>query len=195
MKTIAWDVDDVLNECMRTWFEQTWLPAHPGCTATYQQIVENPPSRILGCTTTEYLDSLDEFRQTEAARQMQPIPQVMQWFTQYGSRFRHVAISAVPLSAAHLSAAWVIRHFGLWIRAFHFIPSPREANPTPVYDRSKGEALRQWGTIDAFIDDNPDNLASAERFGIRTFCFPRPWNRGTSSLPQILDDLTTLEGA
>ena len=31
MKTIAWDVDDVLNDCMRTWFERTWLPAHPGC--------------------------------------------------------------------------------------------------------------------------------------------------------------------
>jgi hypothetical protein len=195
MKTIAWDVDDVLNECMRTWFERTWLPAHPNCTATYAQITENPPCKILGCTKMEYLDSLDEFRQSEAARQMQPIPQVMQWFTEHGRRFRHVAVSAVPLLAAHLSAAWVIRHFGLWIRSFHFIPSSREGNPTPVYDRSKGEAMQQWGTIDAFIDDNPDNLASAEQFGIRTFCFPRPWNQALGSLSQILDELTTLEGA
>jgi hypothetical protein len=126
---------------------------------------------------------------------MQPIPQVMQWFTEHGSRARHVAISAVPLAAAHLSAAWVIRHFGLWIRSFHFIPSPREERPTPVYDRSKGEALRHWGTIDAFIDDSLDNLASAERFGIRTFCVPRPWNRAPGSLSHVLDDLTTLAGA
>ena len=111
---------------------------------------------------------------------MQPIPQVLQWFVEHGSRLRHVAVTAVPLSAAHLSAAWVIRHFGRWIRSFHFIPSPREGD-LPPYDRSKGEALRQWGTIDAFIDDNPDNLASAERFGIRTFCFPRPWNQGFES--------------
>ncbi|MFZ1936939.1 MAG: hypothetical protein WCB27_22580 [Thermoguttaceae bacterium] len=193
MKTIAWDVDDVLNDCMRTWFERTWLPAHPGCAVGYEQLVENPPSSVLGCTKAEYLESLDEFRQSEAARQMEPVPQVLQWFTEHGSRMRHVAVSAVPLAAAHLSAAWVIRHFGLWIRSFHFIPSPREGNPTPVYDRSKGEALRQWGTIDAFIDDNRDNLASAERFGIRTFCFPRPWNRETVSLAGILHELTTLE--
>jgi hypothetical protein len=126
---------------------------------------------------------------------MQPIPQVLQWFSEHGSRLRHVAVSAVPLAAAHLSAAWVIRNFGLWIRSFHFIPSPREGKPTPVYDRSKGEAMRQWGTIDAFIDDSPDNLASAESFGIRTFCVPRPWNRASGCLAGILNELTTLEGS
>ncbi len=192
MKTIAWDVDDVLNECMRTWLQTAWLPAHRGCAVTYEQIVENPPCSIVGCTKAEYLASLDKFRQSDAARQMQPIPQVLQWFQQHGSRLRHVAVSAVPLSAAHLSAAWVFRHFGRWIRSFHFIPSPRDGDPAP-YDRSKGEALRQWATIDAFIDDNPDNLASAERFGIRTFCFPRPWNQGALSLAGILDQLTTME--
>jgi hypothetical protein len=195
MKTIAWDVDDVLNDSTRTWFERAWLPAHPGCAASYEQLVENPPCTILGCTKAEYLASLDEFRQSEAARQMQPVPQVLQWFAEHGARVRHVAVTAAPLATVHLSAAWVIRHFGLWIRSFLFVPSPREGNPTPVYDRSKGEALRQWRTIDAFVDDSPDNLASAERFGIRTFCVPRPWNRASGSLPQILDELTTLEGA
>ena len=112
---------------------------------------------------------------------MQPVPQVLQWFSEHGSRHAARGRSA-PCRCRRPTCRrpGSIRHFGRWIRSFHFIPSPREGTPTPVYDRSKGEALRQWGTIDAFVDDNPDNLASAERFGIRTFCFPRPWNRAAS---------------
>ncbi len=29
MRTIAWDVDNVLNDLMGTWLSQAWLPAIP----------------------------------------------------------------------------------------------------------------------------------------------------------------------
>jgi hypothetical protein len=194
MKTIAWDLDDVLNEFMRTWLERGWRPAHPGCRIGYDELVKNPPCELLGCTKGEYLASLDEFRQSAAAREMPPVPPVLAWFGEHGPRFRHVAITAVPLAAAPLSAAWVMRHFGRWIRSFHVLPSHREGANLPVYDRSKGEVLRRWGTIDALVDDDPGNLSSAEELGIRTFCVPRPWNHGAGSLAEMLDDLADLQG-
>ena len=189
MKTIAWDVDDVLNDLTRQWLDGAWRPSHPGCEIRYEELVENPPCRILGCTKTEYLASLDEFRQSALAREMKPAAQVLEWFLERGPDARHVAISAVPLSAAHESAVWVLRHFGRWIRTFHVIPSYREGESLPAYDRSKGEALQQWKTIDAFVDDDPGNLSSAERLGIRTFCVPRPWNQGIRNLSEMLDGL------
>jgi hypothetical protein len=189
MKTIAWDVDDVLNDLMRMWLECAWRPAHPDCAIRYDEIKENPPCDILQCTKTEYLTSLDAFRQSTIACEMPPIPQVLEWFEQNGARARHIAITAVPLAAAHLSAAWVMRHFGRWIRTFHVLPSHRATENLPVYDHSKGEALQQWKAIDAFVDDDLKNLDLAEQLGIRTVCIPRPWNHGSGSLIEILDGL------
>ena len=45
MKTIVWDVDDVLNDLMAAWFYEAWLPAHRDCTVTYAQIAQNPIAR------------------------------------------------------------------------------------------------------------------------------------------------------
>ena len=125
---------------------------------------------------------------------MLPVAAVLQWFGEHGQRYAHVAVTAVPLRAAPASAAWVMRHFGRWIRSFHVVPSYREGEDLPVYHQSKGEALRQWATIDALVDDDRVNLSSAERLGIRTFCVPRPWNRAPGSLTEILNALTNLPG-
>ena len=45
MKTVIWDVDDVLNDLMRCWFEKSWLLSHPECTLTYEDLTQNPPSK------------------------------------------------------------------------------------------------------------------------------------------------------
>ena len=38
MLTIAWDVDDVLNDLMGAWLKDAWLPAHPECTLAYDDL-------------------------------------------------------------------------------------------------------------------------------------------------------------
>ena len=45
MLTLAWDVDDVLNDLMQVWLEEAWLPAHPECNVTYRDLTSNPPHR------------------------------------------------------------------------------------------------------------------------------------------------------
>jgi len=48
LKTIAWDVDDVLNNLMKVWLEQFWQPKNVGQSPNYEEIKVNPPYQLLG---------------------------------------------------------------------------------------------------------------------------------------------------
>ena len=190
--TLAWDIDDVLNDLMRNWLEAWWRPQHPDCTLNYEDIKKNPPHQLLGVELDEYLQSIDDFRLSGYYEQMQPNFKVLEWFKKNGSSFRHIALTSVPRIAASVSAAWVIRHFGDWIRTFHFVPSLRLNELLPQYYRSKGDFLRWWGKADILVDDNPDNLAAAQTLGIQTICMPQPWNCSRRTSDETLESLTIL---
>lgn len=188
MKTIAWDVDDVLNDMMSAWFAEAFLPAHPGCPRTYADLTKNPPHEVLGVTLGEYLTSLDAFR---AKRQtsLEPSAEVLAWFRRRGDDFRHVAITATPLANAHRSAEWVLRFFGRWIRTVTVLPSHREGEHLPVYDATKVDHLRWLGKVDAFVDDTPKNVVGAETTGATAILVPRPWNGQPGTLSTALEML------
>lgn len=174
-RTIAWDVDDVLNDLMRAWFERSFLPRHPGCPRTYDELTENPPHRRLDVALEDYLSSLDEFRLANAA-ELAPEPEVLRWFEAHGDEFRHVALTATPLHTAPISAAWVMRHFGRWIRTFAVVPSPRPFDKGKRWDATKGDWLAWFGKVDLLIDDSPANVRAADEAGVRAVLWPRPWN-------------------
>lgn len=186
MKTIAWDIDDVLNELMLLWFERKWKIEHSECDLNYSAITENPPHKILGVSKEEYLTSLDEFRLSIHYRKMRPIAEVKNWFLKYGKLFRHIAITATPLRSAYISANWTLRHFGSWIRTFHFVPSIRKGVGMPKYDISKKDFLRWFGKVDIFIDDNERNIQDSAILGIKGILFPRPWNKSKLTVSQTL---------
>ena len=123
MKTIIWDVDDVLNDLMKEWLDKHWLPSYPDCAIRYEDLIENPPHNILHITIDNYRRSLDEFRMNRGS-ELRPVMEVHDWFKANGNKFRHIALTAVPLSLAHISAAWVYKYFGTWIRSFNVVPSP-----------------------------------------------------------------------
>lgn len=193
MNTIAWDVDDVLNDLMRCWFEQHWLLTHSDCTLRYEDITENPPHRILGINLKEYLDSLDAFRLSKKAEQMQPVPEVISWFSKYGEYCRHIALTAQPLNTVFSASAWVFRYFGTWIRGFHFIPAYREGQHIPEYDRGKGEYFLRLGELAVLVDDNPVNIDKAEKLGIKGVLIPRPWNKGDFTIGKVLNSLVEIQ--
>ena len=192
MKTIAWDVDDVLNELMRSWLEKKWLVENPVCRTDYEGITENPPHRILGAKMEEYLTSLDEFRLSGMYQQMLPVREIRDWFVAHGSGFRHIALTATPVIAASASAQWVFRHFGTWIRTFHFVPSERQDVKFPVYDENKQSFMQWLGKVDIFVDDNTEHIEKAGMSGIRTYLFPRPWNKGQMAINEILEEIAGL---
>lgn len=186
MITIAWDIDDVLNDLMRSWFEEKWLIDHPVCHMSYEELTENPPHRLLGVGIDEYLESLDKYRLSRRYQGMHPVRETEQWFLRHGNGFRHVALTAVPLVAVSASAQWVFRHFGFWIRSFHFVPSKREGQKVATYDEDKAAFLRWLGRVDVLVDDSIDNVNAAKGAGVKGILIPRPWNQGRGTVSEAL---------
>lgn len=192
MKVIVWDVDDVLNDLMECWFQEAFLARHPECSLRYEDLRENPPARLLGISREEYLQSLDAFRKSEGFQRMRPQPRILSWFLEHGASYRHIALTAVPLVAASASAQWVMRHFGRWIRSFHFVPSHRPGENLPVYDEDKGAYLDWLKHADVLIDDNVENVFRAQQVGVKGMIYPRPWNEAGRSVEEILAALSRL---
>jgi phosphoglycolate phosphatase-like HAD superfamily hydrolase len=190
MRTIVWDLDDVLNHFTESWLKLAWQVEHPECRATCAELRSNPPLRELKASESEYFDSLDRFRISPAAQNLEPQPQVLAWFRQSGHHFRHHVLTARPVKSAGPAAAWVFTHFGRWIRHFHFVPSPRPGESLPAYEATKGEVLARIGPVDFFVDDSPQNVAAAAACGARAFVFPQPWNRAELTVTQILAALS-----
>jgi hypothetical protein len=191
MLTIIWDVDDVLNELLRVWFETAWLVEHPECRLRYDDLYDNPPHRVLGTTLDEYLNSLDEFR-CRRMNTLQPLHEAQGWFQNHGARYRHLALSAVPLGCASSSAAWVVRHFGRWIRGFHFVPSSRPGELLPTYDGNKQDFLQWWGKGDVLVDDRPEVTEAAGALGMKTLLMPQPWNQNRNTAAEVFQQLENL---
>jgi hypothetical protein len=188
MQTIVWDVDDVLNDLMHAWFTEAWMKEHPTCGIGYSGLTENPPHFVLGVAREQYLASMDAFRKTEPGIHLTPNAEVLDWFGQYGSRFRHIALTARPLETAPEVASWVMRHFGVWIRCFGIVPT-RVGNGVPMYDRGKGDYLRWLGKGDVLVDDAEENLDQANALGLRAVTWPQPRNRSTQDTTSTLLEL------
>jgi hypothetical protein len=191
-RVVIWDVDDVLNELMRAWFDEWWRPQHPECAQRYADLAANPPQAILGITAETYLSSLDAFR-LERFATLVPRVEALEWFSEQGHRGHHVALTAPPQAFAHLSAAWVIKHFGQWIRTFAFVPARRGRMEVPDHRLSKRDYLEWLGRGDVFIDDRDDNVDDARAMGMRGIVVPQPWNASSrGSFQAALLDLTAL---
>lgn len=191
MLTIVWDVDDVLNELMYQWFTFSWLPENPDCSVAYEELIKNPPHEVLGISLETYLISLDEFRRTDRAVNMEPNPEVLAWMGKHGDMFRHIALTARPLETAPDVAHWVMKHFGAWIRCVGVVPT-RSAVNVPVYDRTKGEFLKWLSCGDVVVDDSIENLAQTQALGLKTLLYPQPWNRSPLTVNMLLKELTDL---
>ena len=191
MLTIVWDVDDVLNDLMYQWFTNWWLAQAPACTVTYAELSRNPPDKALGISLATYLDSLDMFRGTDRALNMEPNPEVLEWMRQQGARFRHIALTARPLGSAPDVAHWVMKHFGAWIRNVGVVPT-RAAEDVPVYDRTKGDYLKWLRCGDIMVDDSIENLRQAQSLGMKTLLYPQPWNNRRLTVATLLQELSNL---
>ncbi len=191
IRTIVWDIDDVLNDLMRSWFDLAWLPEHRDCPVRYEGITENPPHRVLRTSIEEYFASLDAFRSSPVASDLVPNAEVLDWLERYGGEFRHIALTARPLASAAAAAEWLFRHFGAYIRTFSVVPS-RFSLRGPTCDRTKKEFLQWLGKVDVLIDDNPENVSNACSLGIHGVLFPQPWNDSTLTPAETLDLLYSI---
>lgn len=186
MKTIVWDIDDVLNDLTRTWFKLVWSKENPGTSMKYEQLSENPPDKLLGIERREYLASLDEFRLSPEADAMQPDTEVLKWFDTWGDKYRHLALTARPIRTVSPAVAWLMRNYGEWFQTVSFVPSSRPDENPRQPDRSKSDFLAWLGKADYFIDDHAQNVAGTTGLGIRAFLVAQPWNDSSLGLNEIL---------
>lgn len=189
MRTLVWDVDDVLNDLMAAWLKDLNTSRPDSEQIAYEALQANPPHEIIGMEKQAYLDSLDAFRLSDKFLNLQPNPIVLQWFKDHGAKFRHTVLTAVPRVTAHQSAQWVMRHFGDWIRHFHFVPSKRP-QAVPHYDSNKAAYLEYFGKADFFIDDQPTNVETVNEIGVRSFLVAQPWNDSETTMADILKVLS-----
>lgn len=190
MKTIIWDVDDVLNDLMYSWFKEYRRVYDPNSNLSYHDLIQNPPHEILGITLNEYKLSLDNYRNSENGRNLKPNEQIINWLRKDGAKFRHIALTARPKQTIPFLAEWILHHFGDWIRTLSFIPSYREDEKLPVYDKTKTDFIIWLGKVDYFIDDSEENTKAAEEIGITSFLFPQPWNNGKLAVKKILGKIS-----
>ncbi len=191
MRTIAWDVDDVLNDFQREWFDRAWLPGHPHSPVrSYSALTENPPDQILGVGREEYLESVDGFRRAVFEAPLRPSPAALAWFERHGTSFRHVVLTAIPRYASGFWAQWVLDNFGRWIQVFACVPSPRPSDGGPPTDATKGDLLRWMANVNVLVDDNPGNIEAAESLGLKGFLYPRPWNGQRLSAESLLEQVS-----
>jgi len=190
MKVIMWDVDDVLNDLMGAWFSEKWITDHPDCPLSYSDLTENPPHEILGISKNEYLVSLDTYRKS-SFMDLKPNPEVLEWFRLDGKKSMHLAVTAVPVNAAHYSAAWVFKHFGNWIHSFNIVPSPREGQKN-FGAKSKLEYIRTFSKVDIVVEDNLNTMLPMKEIGMKTVTIPRPWNKSSQSIFDALYQLNLL---
>lgn len=174
MITIVWDIDDVLNNLMAAWFERGWLPSHGDCRLRFQDIVENPPDRVLGISRQEYLSSLDEFR-AGGERVLEPNATILDWLKSKGRNYRHFALTARPLASVPGQTEWLFHHFGAFVRGYGVVPSRPGADEP--YDRNKADYLSWMSVGDVFVDDNEENVRAAVELGLTGILYPQPWNR------------------
>lgn len=192
MLTIAWDVDDVLNNLMYEWFTEEWMAKRPRCALKYADLKINPPHEILSTSLDEYLGSLDLFRSAKYYQQMRPVQEILEWFRGCGKNYRHIALTAVPAKAASFSASWVFNNFGQWIRTFHFIPSKRKGEANPQYDNDKIDYLQWLNRADILVEDKEENIRSAAKINIKGVLIPRPWNSARCTIGESLRLLENL---
>ncbi len=191
MLTIAWDIDDVLNNLMEAWLEEAWKPSYPQCALSYSEISENPPHHLLGVPESDYHSSLDAFRLSDGARVLKPNTVVAEWLRSFGSEHHHIALTARPLESAPQAAEWTFRHFRTHIRTFAVVPA-RLFSDAPCYHRNKSDFIRWLGKVDILVDDSEENILAARKVGIHGVLYPQPWNRATGPIQTILESLNQL---
>lgn len=195
MITICWDVDDVLNNLMQEWFTYyKYINLDKYDNICFNNLIENSPNDILSITKKEYLESLDYFRMNYY-KDLKPNEIIYEWFKEKGHLSRHMVLTATPLSCCNISAEWVMRYYGKWIRSFNFIPSPRENDSSVIYYKSKMEYLKRTN-VDIFVDDNEETINEVNKYilQIKTFCPKMPWNNGILSDVELLNELNCIMG-
>ena len=185
---IIWDIDDVLNNLMDSWLT-TWQQEPNSDAISFSELTENPLHKILGIDLETYHISLDTFRNSEKAKKLKPNRSLLKWFSEYGSRHNHIALTARPLNTMSNQAWWTYQNFGESIHTVAVVPTLRDPKTRQTF-KNKAEYIGWLDKGDIFVDDNTENVAEVTKLGLKSFLFPQPWNKNRQSEAEFIEEFS-----
>ena len=188
---IVWDVDDVLSCLMESWLEH-WNQENDS-NVSLKDIKENPPHKILGISREMYFNSLDNFRNTEAGKNVQENSTMKNWFKNHGNKYNHIACTARPIETMPNQAWWIYHNYGCWIHTVHASGTFRKLK-TDYRMVSKADFISWIDKKVIFIDDSEDNVKAVSATGSETILYPRPWNDADYSPENFITRLNSKLG-
>jgi uncharacterized HAD superfamily protein len=160
--TIVWDIDETLNSYILELL--FYIRLCTGNSLKFEDIKHYNLTKSLPLSDKECWYYIDQFKFIGKYDKLKPNEKIYEWFLKYGHKANHIALTASSLRTAHISASWLFKNFGQWIRGFHVIPSDR-AEKVIIYDKKKADWLKRNKT-DVYIEDCEKNYKAAKRLGI-----------------------------
>lgn len=174
---IVWDFDDVLFPLTEFWFA-AWGQKIQAKITRYDQITENPPHKMMEISLNQYLETLDQFRNSEQAQSLPLNPTIFDWLQVNGAFYNHFILTARPLHTIEVAQNWLNNNFPEPLEGFGVVPAERAGQDLTGYYRTKQDYLEGEGIkFDYFIDDNPVTIGAVSKIHrAATVLFPAPWN-------------------
>lgn len=182
---IVWDVDDVLNNLMASWIDD-WSYRNKK-KYRINDLIENPPNRMLKISLEEYYNDLDTFRNENNGDHIPVNKEIMVWFKEKGHLFHNIACTARSKSTRACQARWIYNNYGNWISTVNMSYSGRLKNKKDSLN--KIEFLGFLNKDLLFIDDNEDTIKEAKDMGFDTLLYPQPWNSSTITVNELINKI------
>ena len=183
---IVWDADDVLNRLMFSWLDY-WSEIN-NTDVSYSELSQNPPHSILGISREEYLDSLDNFRNSESGKNVLVNDTILRWFENHGNKFRHMVCTARPINTMPNQAWWIYYNYGQWIYTVHAAKTVRDLMDNH-HAETKADFISWMNKEVLFIDDSEENVNAVSETGSETMLYPQPWNSSKHSEEEFIAKL------
>ena len=120
-----------------------------------------------------YFNSLDEFRNSEAGKNLQPNDTIKSWFKIHGNKFNHLSCTPRPIDSMPNQAWWIYDNYCQWIHTVHAVGTNRDGD-TNYQTEPKGDFISWINKEVVFVDDSEKNITAVSTTGAETILYHQP---------------------
>lgn len=181
------DIDDVKADFMTAFLK--FYNEHHATNFTTNDVKHHDLSKLWNGDRDSVKKALDEFYESKAFHQLQPMPDAQEAVSALSQKHTLVVISARPDHIHERTREWIHNQFPNSFSDIHF---------TTAKGTKKADMCIKLG-VDVFIEDNPVYAGECAAADIKVLLFDRPWNQGPlpdgvtriKSWKQVVDILNT----
>lgn len=160
------DIDDVKADFAPAFFKH-YNEQH-GTNYSAADLKNPDYGTLIGGDRENVKKALDEFYESKAFQQMQPIPEAQECIPLLAQKHTLVVISARAEKIQEYTREWINKNFPNCFSDIHF---------TTAKGTKKADLCIKL-CVDVFIEDNPVYAGECAAAGIKVLLFDKPWNQG-----------------